>query len=111
MDNKQKVSSKHEELYLKLVPTEKLIDKIRDKWNFKGTLIKFKLEVGRTDEDLVAIAKASREFSQADFVVANCLEWSHLYAYVIDAKANVKKVSRRSLPKALAAAIEKGEVR
>jgi len=108
LDNKQKVSSKHEEIYLKLVPTEKLIDKIRGEWNFNGVLIKFKLEVGPTDKELIAIAKASREFSRADLIVANCLEWSHLYAYVIDAEANVEKVSRRSLPKALVEAIIKG---
>lgn len=109
LDSKQKVSSKHEELYLKLVPTEKLIDKIRGEWKFNGVLVKFKLEVGRSDEDLIEIATKSREFSQADFIVANCLEWSHFCAYIINAKAQVKQVSRRALPKALVRAIEKGD--
>lgn len=41
-----KVKSSHPELWLKLVPAPKLVDKVRGEWRFGGLLMKFKLEVG-----------------------------------------------------------------
>lgn len=111
IESDKKVSSKHKELFLKLVPTEKLVDKIRDEWGFKGTLVKFKLEVGKSDEELIEIARKSRKFSHANLIVANCLEWSHLYAYVVDEDDYAIKISRRKLPEALVVAIKKGETK
>jgi len=82
-----KLKSSHDELFLKLIPTEKIVDKIKTEWNFKGTLVKFKLEVGLTDEELLKIAKKSRLQSGADIMVANCLEWAKKRAYVITEKS------------------------
>jgi len=101
IDASTKISSSHPELYLKLVPTFKIIDKIRSEWGFAGKLVKFKLQVGMADEELIAIAKRSRQTSEADLIVANCLEWSHDYAYIINANDEVVKVTREELPKAL----------
>lgn len=72
---KEKVKSNHPELYIKLVQTEKLVDKIKQDWGFKGKLVKFKLEVGISTPELIEIAKASRIHSQADIIVANLLEF------------------------------------
>jgi phosphopantothenoylcysteine synthetase/decarboxylase len=68
-----KIRSSHEELWLRLIPTPKLVDMIRERWGFTGILVKFKLEVGPTDNELIRIAEASREHSQADLMVANTL--------------------------------------
>ena len=76
-----KIGSDHNELFLKLVPTAKIIDKIRDPWGFEGTLVKFKLQVGMSDQELLRIAGESREHSLADYIVANCLEWCAERAY------------------------------
>jgi phosphopantothenoylcysteine synthetase/decarboxylase len=92
VDNTGKVSSSYEDLYLKLVPTQKIIDQIRY-WGFNGKLVKFKLEVDKTDEELIEIAKKSMKTSYADIIVANCLEWASEHAYIIDDK-NSKKVPR-----------------
>ena len=77
-----KISSDKDELIIKLTPTEKIIDKIRD-WGFNGKLVKFKLQVNTSDEKLVEIAEKSRIHSNADIIVANCLEWANERAYVI----------------------------
>lgn len=83
IDSGSKVSSSHSELYLRLSPTQKIIDLIRDQWGFSGYLVKFKLQVGIADEELITIAQESRVHSQADMIVANCLEWSRDRAYLI----------------------------
>lgn len=69
-----KVSSDHPEIYIKCVQTPKLIDYIREPWGFKGVLVKFKLQVGITKEQLLEIARNSRKVSSADLIVANVLD-------------------------------------
>ena len=61
------------ELWLRLVPTLKLVDLVRSDWRFPGVLVKFKLEVGADEQQLLATAEASRTHSGADLVVANTL--------------------------------------
>ncbi len=51
-----KVKSSYDELWVRLVPTPKLIDRIRSEWEFLGVLVKFKLEVDVTDVELARIA-------------------------------------------------------
>jgi phosphopantothenate---cysteine ligase (CTP) len=98
VDSSTKISSDNKELYLKLVPTEKIIDKIRDPWGFKGKLVKFKLQVGISDEELLDIATKSCATSKADFIVANCLEWSNQRAYIIRASnGEIASVNRDAL--------------
>jgi phosphopantothenoylcysteine decarboxylase / phosphopantothenate---cysteine ligase len=75
-----------EPLTLRLEPTPKIVDEVKhlDPAIF---LVKFKLEVGRTPEELIEIARRSRERSGADLMVANDLasmrEGAHP-AYLID---------------------------
>lgn len=83
IDRSKKISSNYNDLFLRLTPTPKIIDLIRDPWGFKGFLIKFKQQIGVEDNELIAIAKKSRTDSQADMVVANCLEWPEDHAYII----------------------------
>jgi phosphopantothenate-cysteine ligase len=92
-----KIPSIHKRLFVELAPTEKLIDHIRKPWGFTGKLVKFKLQADMSDDDLLAIAKKSLAHSNADLLVANCLEWSKLYAYIVDASGGVEKVSRDQL--------------
>lgn len=102
LDASKKVSSRHPVLVLRLVLTDKLVDFIRPNWGFRGILVKFKLEVGITDEELIEIAKRSREASDADLIVANCLEWSGQRAYIIGPERELmERVSRRRLAEEL----------
>lgn len=91
-----KVKGHHADLWLRLRPAPKLIDKYRSDWNFAGKLVKFKLEVGATDEELLAIAEKSRLHSSADLMVANTLEGMHEWAYV-GAGDSYRKVARAEL--------------
>lgn len=101
-----KVKSDAPELWLRLVPTPKLIDLIRRDWNFKGVLVKFKLEVGIQDQHLLDIAEMSRQHSEADLMVANTLEGAASWAYLGPLKGQYQKIPRGELPERLIEGIE-----
>jgi phosphopantothenate-cysteine ligase/phosphopantothenoylcysteine decarboxylase/phosphopantothenate--cysteine ligase len=68
-----KVKSNEPELWFRMVQNPKLIDLIRPLWGFSGVLVKFKLEVGVGEEQLLEVAERSRAHSAADLMVANTL--------------------------------------
>ena len=96
-----KVSSHHPELWLRLQPAPKLVDKIRSAWRFGGILVKFKLEVGVNNADLLDIAERSRRQSGADLMVANTLEGMHDWAYIGPGHCGYERVPRGELPERL----------
>ena len=101
LDSSQKVSSSHKLLYLEMTPTKKLIDMVRRDWGFRGKLVKFKLEVGRTYDELIAIAIKSVRDSQADLIVANCLEWYSQSAILVTPAGHFDEIERQNLPSEL----------
>lgn len=105
VDSSGKIPSGHDELFLKMVPTEKLIDKIRKPWGFEGVLVKFKLQVEMSDEELLKVARKSMKHSKADLIVANCLEWMSSRAFVLDVKNEDRDVLRKQLPAVLFEAV------
>jgi phosphopantothenate-cysteine ligase/phosphopantothenoylcysteine decarboxylase/phosphopantothenate--cysteine ligase len=92
-----KISSSHQRLFLELAPTAKIVDQIRAPWGFTGKLIKFKLQVGLSDEELLRVAERSRRASGADFIVANCFEWMRERAYIVGSAGLIQSVSRERL--------------
>jgi phosphopantothenoylcysteine decarboxylase/phosphopantothenate--cysteine ligase len=90
-----KIPSGEAELLLRLVPTPKIVDEVRG-LDPEITLVKFKLEVGRTESELLEIARRSGARSDADFVVANDLatitETAHP-AWILDRTALLAAVS------------------
>jgi phosphopantothenoylcysteine synthetase/decarboxylase len=101
-----KVKSDEPELWLRLVRAPKLIDAVRPKWGFAGIVVKFKLEVGVSEERLLEIAEKSRTHSQADLMVANTLEASASWAFVGPLAGAYEKVQRGKLAKRLMEAVE-----
>lgn len=94
-----KVKSTHPNIAVLGQPTEKLVDLFRTKWNHKGLLFKFKLEVGTPKEALLQVAQTSRQSSGADFLVANTLEMVEGHnagAYVVS-EAGAQFVPRSQL--------------
>lgn len=91
-----KIKSGRKELYLKLVPLPKIIDMIR-RLGFNGILVKFKLESQKSDQQLIDIAIKSMKQSDADFIIANCLEWYSQRAFIISRDENVIPVVRDNL--------------
>ena len=101
-----KVKSDDPELWLRLVRAPKLIDCIRSEWKFRGLLVKFKLEVGVGEEQLLAVAERSRTHSQADFMVANTLEGASEWALLGPFEGQYQRVPRGELAERLLMALE-----
>lgn len=92
-----KVKSSHPELWLKLVQAPKLVDQVRGAWGFRGKLVKFKLEVGVSEAELLDIAERSRLHSGADLMAANTLDGMHDWALVGAGPNGYAKVPRAEL--------------
>jgi phosphopantothenate-cysteine ligase/phosphopantothenoylcysteine decarboxylase/phosphopantothenate--cysteine ligase len=104
--NAGKVKGSHSELWLKLVPTPKLVDKIRTVWGFGGVLVKFKLEVGLSEAELLEVAERARAHSAANLIAANTLEGMHEWALVGSGAGRYRRVTRAELADHLLDAIE-----
>jgi phosphopantothenoylcysteine synthetase/decarboxylase len=102
-----KVKSGHGEVWLRLVPTIKLVDQMRQPWGFGGVLVKFKLEVDVTETELHAIAEAARLQSQADLVVANTLDGMDHWALLGPIEGRYERVERRLLDVRLSEQVER----
>ncbi len=92
-----KVKGSHPELWLKLTPAPKLVDKVRAEWRFAGKLVKFKLEVGVSEAELEDIAERSRLHSHADLMCANTLEGMHEWALIGAGASGYRHVARAEL--------------
>jgi len=101
-----KIKSHHPELWLRLIPTPKLVDRIRQPWGFAGKLVKFKLEVGIEEKELLAIAERSRIASSADLMVANTLEGMNQFAFIGPIQGRYERIARADLPRRILEAIE-----
>jgi len=67
---KGKIPSESRQLVIRLERAEKIVDRIKA-WNKKALLVKFKLESGRTPEELLEIGLKSASRSRADLMVLN----------------------------------------
>jgi phosphopantothenoylcysteine synthetase/decarboxylase len=101
-----KVKSDEPELWLRLVRAPKLIDLVRTSWAFRGVLVKFKLEVGINEEQLLDVAERSRRHSDADLMVANTLEGAQAWALLGPLDGDYQRIGRRELPERLLAAVQ-----
>jgi phosphopantothenoylcysteine synthetase/decarboxylase len=102
----EKVKSDEPELWLRLVRAPKLIDSLRRDWSFAGLIVKFKLEVGISEEQLLAVSERSRQQSTADFMVANTLEGANEWAYLGPLQGQYHRVPRGELSERLLTALE-----
>ena len=92
---------------MRLVRAPKLIDRMRQLWGFAGILVKFKLEVGLGEGELLQVAEASRKQSAADLMVANTLDGARHWAYLGPRPDGMyDRVPRRELPDRLVLAVE-----
>jgi len=69
-----KVKSSHAAIAVLGEATEKIVDLFRAEWGHRGMLVKFKLEVGIGQDELIRIGQASRRTSGANYLVANTLD-------------------------------------
>lgn len=101
-----KVKSDEPELWLRLTRAPKLVDYFREPWGFAGTLVKFKLEVGKTVEELTAITENSRLQSRANLMVANTLEGASDWALIGPIEGRYQRVPRDGLAHRLLEMVE-----
>jgi phosphopantothenate---cysteine ligase (CTP) len=102
-----KVKSDAPDLWLRLTRTPKLIDFVRTDWAFRGVLVKFKLEVGITDERLLEIAEKSRVASAADLITANTLEDARFWAFLGPLPDGFHRIPRWNLAERLMEEVER----
>ena len=100
-----KVKSSHPELWLKLVPTPKLVDKVRSEWGFAGCAGQVQAGGGALGGELREVAEQARVQSRADLMVANTLEGMNDWA-LVGGEAGYAKVPREELARALIEAVE-----
>ena len=93
-----KIKSSTKKLVLELIPTKKIVDSVK-KIVPKIFLVKFKLEVGISDDELKKVALKSLKQSNADIIVANIYnpKFTDHEAFIIDVKGNTKKVIGRNV--------------
>lgn len=99
-----KVKSSHPEVWIRLTPSPKLVDKVRSEWGFRGVLVKFKLEVGVSEAELQQIAERSRLHSHADLMSANTLDEAGEWALV--GAGEYTKVPRANLAAEIVSRVE-----
>ena len=97
---KGKISSCQDNLDIKLISTEKLVDKIK-LVSPKSTLVKFKLQVGLEEQDLLDRAYKSLQQSKADLIIANDLEHisgtKHIAYIIRQDKSYIKTFTKQDL--------------
>lgn len=99
-----KVKSSYSAIAIAGEQTEKLVDLFRGNWRFEGILVKFKLEVGISRDELIRIGQASRAASGANYLVANTLDMvqgSEAGAFLLSDRGE-EWVPRTQLPTRLA---------
>jgi phosphopantothenate-cysteine ligase len=101
-----KIASSESEVWLRLVRGPKLVDRIRQPWGFAGVLVRFQMEAGVGDNDLIELAEASRNTSGADLVVTTTLEAAAHSEFLGPLKDRYDRVPRSELPDRLILAVE-----
>lgn len=96
-----KMKSTEPEMWVRMVRAPKLVDRFRSQWGFAGLLVKFKLEVGLSDAELVDAAEKSRRTSDATVMVANTLEGAAHWAFIGPVDGKYERVPRREMPERL----------
>lgn len=107
--NEQKtgrIALSESEVWLRLVRGPKLFDRIRQPWGFTGVLVKFQMESGLGDNELIELAEASRIASNADLMVTTTLEASAHTEFIGPLKDRYERVPRREFPDRIVLAIE-----
>lgn len=78
-----KLSSRHSQIFCKLIPTQKILALFKKEWGFKGVVIGFKLETGISKDALIQKAVQKIDEDIADVIVANLQETYRQTVYIV----------------------------
>lgn len=101
-----KLSRGEPEVWLRLVRGPRLVERFRNPWGFGGVLVRFLMESGLGDSDLVAAAEDARKAAGADLMVTTTLEAAAQVAFLGPVSDRYDRVPRRELPDRLVLAVE-----
>ncbi|HEV3387185.1 MAG TPA: phosphopantothenoylcysteine decarboxylase [Gemmata sp.] len=101
-----KIASSESEVWLRLVRGPKLIDRMRQPWGYTGILVKFQMQAGLGDNELIELSEASRTASGADLMVTTTLEAVLHTEFLGPLNDRYERVPRRELPDRLILAVE-----
>lgn len=97
LNNKDKISSNKSDLFVRLVPTKKVISFIK-KWSSNSKLVGFKLLSNVTEQELINVASNLLDKNDCDYVVANDIKkinQDRHPAFIIDKKKNIKNANTK----------------
>jgi phosphopantothenoylcysteine synthetase/decarboxylase len=100
------IDTNQPEVWLRLVRGPRLIDRFRQPWGYSGILVKFLMDAGLADAELIQLAEDSRRQSGADLIVASTVEMAPHTAFVGPVAGRYDPVARRELPDRLVLAME-----
>ena len=101
-----KISGSEPEIWLRLARSARLIDRMRQPWGYTGILVKFQMEAGLSDTELIEVAEASRAVSRADLMVTTTLELASHTEFLGPIRDRYDRVPRRELPDRVVLAVE-----
>lgn len=101
-----RISAAEPELWLRLVRGPQLIDRVRSPWGFTGILVRFRMDAGVGDAELVEAAEAARAHCGADLMVTTTLEAAANTEFLGPTADRYERVPRRELPDRLVLAVE-----
>lgn len=84
VDSKGKLSSRHSQIFCKLIPTKKILTLFKKEWGFGGIVIGFKLEADISEDELIQKAMQKITEGSADIVIANFQESYRTKVYMVE---------------------------
>jgi phosphopantothenoylcysteine synthetase/decarboxylase len=100
-----RVHSTEPELWLRLVRAPRLVERLRE-WGFRGLIVRFTVESGKSDGELRGAAEFTRKQSGADLVVASTMDSVAHWSLIGPVDGRYERVPRREVADRLILVIE-----
>ena len=100
-----RINSAEPELWVRLVRSPRLIDRLRE-WGYRGLIVRFAVEVAKSDGELRGAAEFTRKQSGADLIVASTVESLVHWSLIGPVDGRYERVPRREVPDRLMLIIE-----
>ncbi|MBX3397255.1 MAG: bifunctional phosphopantothenoylcysteine decarboxylase/phosphopantothenate synthase [Gemmataceae bacterium] len=100
-----RINSAEPELWVRLVRAPRLIERLRD-WGYRGLVVRFTIELGKSDGELRGAAEFTRKQSGADLVVASTMDSLAHWSLIGPVDGRYERVPRREVSDRLMLVIE-----
>jgi phosphopantothenate---cysteine ligase (CTP) len=100
-----RINSAEPELWVRLVRAPRLIERLRE-WGYRGLIVRFAVEVAKSDGELRGAAEFTRKQSGADLVVASTMDSLAHWSLIGPVDGRYERVPRREVADRLMLVIE-----